>query len=494
MNSHLPQYGAPVSRGAFADLARNLASGLKGVFLMPPAARYWRPFAVQIALLTLTAAVVTTAIDVVEAEGAGSLTLDGLPRALLMVPLALGAAWLVAWRTRHSSVIVPVATALLGVSVWFIGALRFLGYLHAVEWGPVSRYDNLPQYVGLYIWWALAAGQCAARLGEARLPGRLANFGWTVVVLVLPFWWAPYASLWQADSPEAQEDAQDAYAVAREEVFYGQTTLLEEALDRLARQRPGVEDLYFVAAAGYASEDVFFNEVGLAADLLRERFDTDHRSLLLVNNPKTLNVLPIATATSLRRALDAVGRTIDREEDVVFVYITTHGSEDHRLAMEFWPLQLDDITPAELKRMLDDAGIRWRVLALSACYSGGFIEALKDERTLVMTAADANHASFGCGADSDLTYFGKAFFDEALRGTYSFVQAFEAARAAITRREQSMGFTPSNPQIFAGQAIAAKLQRMERRFVRTRGPVQSVECTAGVPPEPACGTAGTAAN
>lgn len=494
MTSHLPQYGAPVSRGAFADLARNLLSGLKAVVFRPPAARHWRPFAEQIVLLTLVQVVVALAFDLLEAEGPGSFAIGELPRTLLVVPLAFAAAWLVSWRARRTSLLLPVATGLLAVSVWFLSALRVLNYLHAIEWEPVVRYQGLPQYVGLYVWWALAAGLCAARLGEARFPGRLADFGWAIVVLVVPFWWAPYSALWQAESPEDAGDAQDAYAVTREEVFYGQTTLLEETLDRLARQRPGVEDLYFVGAAGYASEDVFFNEVGLAADLLRGRFDTDHRSLLLVNNPKTLNVLPIASATSLRRALDAIGRTIDPEEDVVFLLITTHGSEDHRLAMEFWPLQLDDITPEDLKRMLDDAGIRWRVIAISACYSGGFIDPLKDERTLVMTAADADHASFGCGADSDLTYFGKAYFDEALRGTYSFAQAFEAARAAIAQRERGLGLAPSNPQIFAGEAIEAKLKRMERRFARTGVPAREAECAAGAPATAACGAHGSTAN
>ncbi len=57
---------------------------------------------------------------------------------------------------------------------------------------------------------------------------------------------------------------------------------------------------------------------------------------------------------------------------------------------------------------------------VSACYAGGFIEPLKDDRTLVITAADAHHTSFGCGAESDFTYFGKAYFDQALRATYSF--------------------------------------------------------------------------
>lgn len=494
MTPQLPQYGAPVSQGALADLARNLVSGLRSVILRPPAARHWRPFAEQIVLLTLVQAVVALVFDVLEAEGPGAFVLGELPRALLVVPLTFAAAWLVAWRARRTSLLLPVATGLLALSVWFLGALRTLDYLNTIDWEPVSRHHDVAQYIALYVWWALAAGLCAARLGEARLPGRLADFGWAVLVLVVPFWWAPYSPLWQAESAESEEGVQDAYAVMREEVFYGQTTLLEETLDRLARQRPGVEDLYFVGAAGYASEDVFFNEAGLAADLLRGRFDTDHRSLLLVNNPKTLNVLPIASATSLRRALDAIGRTIDPEEDVVFLFITTHGSEDHHLAMEFWPLQLDDITPEDLKRMLDDAGIRWRVIAISACYSGGFIESLRDERTLVMTAADANHTSFGCGADSDLTYFGKAYFDEALRGTYSFAQAFDRARVTIAQRERGLGLTASNPQIFAGTAIEAKLERMERRFAGTRGPIREVECTAGAPRTAACGGHGSTAN
>ena len=40
---------------------------------------------------------------------------------------------------------------------------------------------------------------------------------------------------------------------------------------------------------------------------------------------------------------------------------------------------------------------------MSACYSGGFIDALKDDYTLVLTAAAADRASPGCGNGSDAT-------------------------------------------------------------------------------------------
>jgi hypothetical protein len=112
--------------------------------------------------------------------------------------------------------------------------------------------------------------------------------------------------------------------------------------------------------------------------------------------------------------------------------------------------------------MLDEAGIRNRVIAVSACYSGGWIEPLRNEDTLVMTAADADHTSYGCGSRSDLTYFGRAVFDEQLRKTKSFEDAFRAAVPVIRQREieakKDDGF--SNPQIFVGREIHALLDEL----------------------------------
>jgi len=39
----------------------------------------------------------------------------------------------------------------------------------------------------------------------------------------------------------------------------------------------------------------------------------------------------------------------------------------------------------------------------------GFIEPLKDDNTLIITAADAFHSSFGCEYDSDYTWLARRF-------------------------------------------------------------------------------------
>jgi hypothetical protein len=143
------------------------------------------------------------------------------------------------------------------------------------------------------------------------------------------------------------------------------------------------------------------------------------------------------------------------------LYLTSHGGRDHRLAVEFPPLQLEALAPATLKEMLDDAGIRWRIIVVSACYSGGFIEPLKDDYTLIMTASAADRTSFGCGSESEATYFGDALFQHALRFEDSFVKAFEQAKQRIAERERAEKREASNPQIFVGDEMAAKLPRLE---------------------------------
>jgi hypothetical protein len=236
--------------------------------------------------------------------------------------------------------------------------------------------------------------------------------------------------------------------------------MLERLTAALEPGRPGRVDLYFLGFASYATEDVFFKEIGFVHELFDRRFATRGRSLRLVNSLETLGRLPLANVSNLRIALDAIAAKMNPDEDVLFLYLTSHGSPDHELAVRFWPLRLNDFPAATLKTLLDDAGIRYRVIVVSACYSGGFIDAVKDESSLIITAARGDRTSFGCGHEQDFTYFGEAFFAEALELEPSFVEAFGMARERIASREQAEGLEPSQPQIHLGQDIVPVLETL----------------------------------
>src|SRR5204862_49693 len=81
----------------------------------------------------------------------------------------------------------------------------------------------------------------------------------------------------------------------------------------------------------------------------------------------------------------------------------------------------------DARAALAGSGIRHRVAVVSACYAGGFIPALRAAHTMVIAAARADRASFGCGAESEITYFGHAFLVDALNQTEDFNAAFGLA-------------------------------------------------------------------
>ena len=174
----------------------------------------------------------------------------------------------------------------------------------------------------------------------------------------------------------------------------------------------------------------------------------------------TVRETPIATRTALAQTLKRVGSLMKQDEDVLFLFLTSHGSKDGRFSLSFPPLRLNDLTPTELKAMLDEAGIRNRVIVVSSCYSGAFIEALRDDDTMIMTASARDRNSFGCSNEADFTYFGKAYFDEALRATDSFSEAFDRALPVIAEREKKEDYEPSDAAAARRRADRADPRRV----------------------------------
>jgi len=110
---------------------------------------------------------------------------------------------------------------------------------------------------------------------------------------------------------------------------------------------------------------------------------------------------------------------------------------------------------------LEASGIRWRLLVVSACYAGVFMDEVKTEATAIITASDAAHTSFGCEDDRELTWFGEAFLKDSLPGSKTLEEAFRKAAGLIARREDAEHQTHSNPQLYVGPLMQKKLGELE---------------------------------
>ena len=252
-----------------------------------------------------------------------------------------------------------------------------------------------------------------------------------------------------------------------EVAFYAQPMLLDDKLANLTQSSEGISDWYFVGVAGYP-ESVFAGEITEAQRLFDVRFGMKGRSLALVNNPYTWQSEPIASQTSLDRVLKHLGKKMNASEDVLFLVLSSHGAVDESgkilgdIVLDNPPLELEDINPKWLKQTLDNAGIRWRVIVVSSCYSGTFIDELSSPTTVIITASKADRASFGCQPGAELSYFGEAFFAEALRAKTSFESAFKQAIQRIKEREALLGFEPSEPQMVVGSLMKTALPEFEK--------------------------------
>ena len=239
---------------------------------------------------------------------------------------------------------------------------------------------------------------------------------------------------------------------------------------------------FVVAFAGDAEENVFRNEAEYAERLFAQRFDAEGHVLVLENNAETVATRPLATWTNLHHALDAIAKKMDPVEDILLVYLTTHGSQDHQLLVDLDPLPLNQIEPVDLADALKTApSIRWKVIIVNACYSGGFVDALRDDSTMVMTSSRADRTSFGCGIESDLTYFGKAFLVDALNRTTSLRDAFDLAKQSVATWESADKEEHSEPQLATSPSIEAKLAAWQKQL----------RASAAVPFAPAIGVHST---
>ncbi|MEA3162110.1 MAG: hypothetical protein QOD95_3658 [Gammaproteobacteria bacterium] len=280
----------------------------------------------------------------------------------------------------------------------------------------------------------------------------IAGFVWLTDALdVIPDVWVPAEVEATADNQDGQADA--------ESLLFEQAARIDRALAAVGETSASPQ-AFFLGFAGVGEQKVFAQEIGLASRVLSERYGMNDRRLSLINDERDLEGAPLASVSGLKYALRGLAARMNLDRDVLFLSISSHGAQDPAIAVSNSQLPLNDLTEEDLAEALSDSAIKWRVIIISACYAGGFIDSLKNPQTIVITAAAADRTSFGCSNDRDLTYFGEAFYRDALPEARSLRDAFEKARSAIALRERREHVDPSKPQAYFGAELEAKLGSM----------------------------------
>ena len=437
----------------FASLWRTLRGGLALLVLR----RRWPPqFAVsfdQVLLLLALNLAVWALLDYLHAEAQAPLALDGLFGWGCLLLLGLAACALTARAQGRSAntraLLVPalsVAPFLLTLC-WLLSDLDFIG----------ARALLFTALLVLYL-----LGLALRVLGAAYGPLRAAP-ALTAVLLVLAAPWVfgllnLDTRLWVAaeQSEEAQDSGDDGDTEA---LFYDQPARIAAAVARVRPSEPNHPAAYFVGFAGDGDPAVFRREAQFASEAFGARFGSLDRSVLLINDEDDRDSYPLASVAGLAQTLKVLAARMNPDEDVLILFLTSHGSEDG-LEVQNGSLPLAQLPPGQLRAALDASGIRYRVVVVSACYAGVFLDELKSDTSAVVTAADAAHSSFGCDDERELTWFGEAFLKDALPGSASLEAAFHKAAELIAHREDAEHQTHSNPQLFVGAQMRRKLAEL----------------------------------
>lgn len=445
-------------------------AGLRAALFLRPSIGHATPSPWQLFCLMALASVIQTGMARLEIPGPAVFDLSGWLYPFAVMPFTLLFAWAAMTYLRRAADhpapltawLALLTVAALPMSIISLGMAALAARDMWPAWWVESVWLAWVVYVFFWVWLIAVVVRITCELTTSRAAQVVVVVSMLLIQLLTA--WQLHVRPWEADYSE-QESTPAEHLTLSQEVFEDQQKLLKASLDAIQPRTADRVNVFGIVYAPY-SQTVFVRESTMVKDLLQERFGAAGHVVQLVNHPSLTTTTPWATNSNLEQAIQTIASTMDTERDVLVLYFTSHGGSDFKLAASHWPLEVPELTPELLQAMLDKAGIKNRVIAISACYSGGWVAPLSSDDTLVMTAADATHTSYGCGSRSELTFFGRAVFDEQLRSTHSFEKAFHAAVPIIQQREiegkKTDGF--SNPQIAVGKNIRPLLEALEAQL------------------------------
>jgi hypothetical protein len=444
-------------RNALNALGRNLAAGLRLALFLRVDRNAFHVSVAQLVVIVFVSAAIDIDIDWMRAAHEARFSILGLHGELFALGLLTLSSAVIATLRRDRDMY-------LALPIVILASFPVIQVVHALPDMPgtgVAISDVVRRFFeyAIFAWMALLAMRAVFVCSDSRHRRRGAFAVGGGLLLIAPIWFAPLIGpldpWWREYDPVQSE--RDAMSPASEPVLAAQDFMMDRALDQLDDERPGVTDLYFVGFAPDARRPGFVADVESARRAMDERWQTKGRSVVLVNSPLTVAERPFATITHLREVLLQIGDLIDADDDVVMVYLAGGSGPDHTLTAVNPPLELVSLSPQGLKQLLDAAGIRWRIVVVSTCYAGAWVDALKDDETAVIASSAADVRGSDCAGSVAPSSFGQAFFTDGMRRSDDVTRAFEVARKSLLDRHAPQ------PVMAVGPALDEHLKALRNK-------------------------------
>ena len=299
------------------DLKSNQRAGLWLFLGSRKSLQIVRPSILQLIFWGLLGGCANTLFSWLVAGDGGVFNRQGLVSYALWPFIALIVGIFLSQRTNNPRLMLVPALLWLVLDTHIMLFQCLIQYLGDQDLLPNFLYSFIPiLFVVLFVWQSLAVVWVFAR--ELQWPW------WErALILVATFF---TLSVWQVSIKEQPIwKVEEVPPSITENAFYAQAPLLNKALEQVQFGEFAQTHWYFLGVAGASYQDVFKFEIDRIKEQFDTRFGTFGRSLELVNNPESIDKTPIASKTSIDLALRRIGQQMNRESDVLFLYMTSHG-------------------------------------------------------------------------------------------------------------------------------------------------------------------------
>ena len=294
-----------------------------------------------------------------------------------------------------------------------------------------------------------------------------------IVLVILPlstlnifnshFWYEDYTADYSYENISKKTFFHD-------EILLKQHDLMQHQLAQIADGHNQQVDMYYIGFASDDAQHVFKNEVKLLQSLMEQHHGAHNRGMILYHDEDSAKTHPLAINHNLSVALQGIAQKMG-EEDILFLYLTSHGSKDAYLNVDLSRFNFVNLEASDFTEMLRAANIPWKVIVVSACFSGTFMEGLQEDTSIVATAASATNTSFGCDNRREFTYYGEALLKNNLAQNQTLITALEQAMKEVYAKEIEEKLRPSNPQLWVGEDIKDHIASYEAKRYADSGQI-----------------------